>query len=245
MHAPRGDFAHGWRWGELLTTVALGAAILVAWRLPYAEVVAYPFRLFATFVHELSHGLAAVVTGGRFDRFLVHADLSGTAWSAGGIRWIVASAGYVGCALAGNVLVVLAARRVSSRGLLVALGLALALACLAFVRNPFGLVTGLALAAALMFAGWRLAAGWRDAFLLVLAVQLVLDGFNSLLDLVVLSNDAAVHTDARTLAELSGLPAILWAVSWSALSLAMLVVALRVAYRGRAASPSGRGVTSS
>ena len=245
MYAPRGDFGHGWRWGELLTTVALGAALLVAWRLPYADAVAYPFRLFATFVHELSHGLAAVATGGRFDRFLVHADLSGTAWSAGGIRWIVASAGYVGSALAGNVLIVLAARRVSSRGLLVAIGLALALACLFFVRNAFGLATGLALAVALVLAGWRLGAGWRDAFLLVLAVQLVLDGFNSLLDLVVLSGDASVHTDARTLAELSGLPAILWALLWSALSLAMLVASLRVAYRGPRAAPLQRGVASS
>lgn len=245
MHAPRGDFAHGWRWGELLTTVALGVLILVAWRLPYAEVVAYPFRLFATFVHELSHGLAAVATGGRFERFLVHADLSGTAWSAGGIRWIVASAGYVGCALAGNVLIVLAARRVSSRGLLVVIGLALALACLVFVRNAFGLATGLALATALVLAGWRLAAGWRDAFLLVLAVQLVLDGFNSLLDLVMLAGDASVHTDARTLAELSGLPAILWALLWSALSLAMLVASLRVAYRGPRSTPPQRSVASS
>ncbi len=239
MYAPRGDFGHGWRWGELLTTVALGAALLVAWRLPYADAVAYPFRLFATFVHELSHGLAAVATGGRFDRFLVHADLSGTAWSAGGIRWIVASAGYVGSALAGNVLIVLAARRVSSRGLLVAIGLALALACLFFVRNAFGLATGLALAVALVLAGWR------DVFLLVLAVQLVLDGFNSLLDLVVLSEDAGVHTDARTLAELSGLPAILWALLWSALSLAMLIASLRVAYRGPRAAPLQRGVASS
>ena len=228
---PHGDLAHGFRWAELLGLLALGVAILLLWRVPYAEFVVYPFRLFATFVHELAHGLAALATGGNFVHFFVQPDLSGTAWSAGGMRWVVASAGYVGCALAGNLLILLAARGVSSRGVLIVLGLVLGLLCLLFVRNVFGVLCGALLSIALIAAGWGLRAALRDMLLLVLAVQLVLDGFNSLLDLLHLAGDASVHTDARTMAEMSGVPATLWALAWSALSLVMLLMTLRLAYR--------------
>lgn len=239
MHAAGtgGDFVHGWRWRELLGVLALGVAILLLWRVPYAEFAVYPFRLFATFVHELAHGGVAIATGGAFEHFFVNADLSGTAWTRGGIRWLVTSAGYVGCALAGNALILIAARGVSARAVLIGLGALLAVACLMFVRNAFGIATGLTLALALIIAGRRLPAAWRDGLLLVLAMQLVLDGFNSLLDLITLAGDPAIHTDARTMAQLTGVPATLWALGWSLLSLVFFVLTLRIAYRRRVSTP--------
>jgi len=232
-----GDFVHGWRWGELLNVLALGIAILLLWRVPYAEYAVYPFRLFATFVHELAHGGVAIATGGAFEHFFVNADLSGTAWTRGGVRWLVTSAGYVGCALAGNLLILVAARGVSGRAVLVGIGVLLAVACVVFVRNAFGIATGLSLSVALIVAGLRLSARWRDGLLLVLAVQLVLDGFNSLLDLITLAGNPAIHTDARTMAQLTGVPATLWALGWSLLSLVFLVLTLRIAYRRRVSVP--------
>lgn len=226
------------RWGTLLGLLALGIAILLLRRVPYAEFVVYPFRLFATFVHEIAHGLAALASGGRFEHFFVNPDLSGTAWSSGGIRWIVTSAGYVGCALFGNLLILLAARGFPGRGVLLCLGLLLGLLCLLFVRNAFGIGSGLVLATLLVLAALRLPPVWRDSLLLVLAVQLVLDGFNSLIDLVQLAADPGIHTDARTMAELTGIPATLWAVLWSALSAVFLVFTLLVACRGPARRPA-------
>lgn len=226
-----------WRWRELLGLVALGVGLLVLWRIPGLYWIAWPFRLFGTFVHELSHGLAALATGGQFQRFVVNADLSGLAWSAGGVRWIVASAGYVGSAVFGALLI-LAGRLLPARSVLGLLGLALALLCAFYVRNAFGAVTGLALAAALLIAAVYVRGLWAETLLLVLALQLLLDGFQTVIDLVFLSARGDVHTDAATLAQLTGLPAPLWAVLWGLFSAAVAVGALALAYRGGAEEPA-------
>lgn len=231
-------FSDGWRWSELVGLAALTLVLLVLWQIPGVGLAVYPFRLFGTFVHEISHGLAALATGGDFHRFTVSPDLSGLAWSAGGWRWVISSAGYIGSAVFGGLLILLAARGVASRVLLMVLGLALALLCLLFVRNLFGIGTGLALAAAMFLAGYRLRPPWSDMVLLVLALQLVLDGFNSLFTLLRLSAASTVQTDAMSMAQATGIPAVVWTVIWAAVSLAMLLLTLRLAYRRRTAPAS-------
>lgn len=231
-------FSDGWRWSELVGLAALTLVLLVLWQIPGVGLVVYPFRLFGTFVHEISHGLAALATGGNFHRFTVSPDLSGLAWSAGGWRWVISSAGYIGSAVFGGLLILLAARGVASRVLLMVLGLALALLCLLFVRNLFGIATGMALAAAMFLAGYRLRPPWSDMVLLVLALQLVLDGFNSLFTLLRLSAASNVQTDAMSMAQATGIPAVVWTVIWAAISLAMLLLTLRLAYRRRTAPAS-------
>lgn len=230
---------HAWRWRELLGLLLLGAAILLLWRVPWLGWLVYPFRVFGTFVHELSHGLAAVLTGGEFQRFTVSADLSGLAWSAGGVRWIVASAGYVGSAVFGGLLVLLAERGVASRTLLLGLGIGLVLLSLLFVRNLFGIAAGVSLGLLLAAAGRLLRGHAADLLLLTLALQSMLDGFNSLLNVFALSARGVAGTDAHTMAELSGLPAVFWVAAWSLLSAAIVYASLRLAYRG----PARPGVT--
>jgi hypothetical protein len=207
--------------------LTLGVLIVVAWQVPWLQWFVYPFRLFGTFVHELSHGLTALLTGGYFHRFEVQPDLSGVAWSAGGVRMLVASAGYVGSAIAGGVLILLHQRLLSSRVLLIGLGVALAVLCVLFVRNLFGVTTGLGLAALLLLAGLKLSESWRDALLITLALQLILDGYNSLFTVLSLSTASGTHTDAHTMARLTFLPAIVWVLIWMGLSSFILYHALR------------------
>lgn len=218
--------------------LALGIISMLLWRLPGFEWLLYPFRLFNTFVHELSHGIAAVATGGSFRRFMVHADLTGTAWSAGGIRWIVSSAGYIGSALFGGLLTILSARGVSARAVLFGLGLALGGMCILFVTNAFGVVAGLLLAGALCLAGRQLPKLWADTLLLLLAVQMMLNALESVFDLVAISRFApGMTTDAQNMAQATGAPALVWAVLWSVIAIVILVMSLRVAYR-RPPAPS-------
>jgi hypothetical protein len=214
-------------WSGLLV---LGLVIVAAGQTPWLSALVYPFRVFSTFVHELGHGFAAVLTGGDFVRFEVRPDLSGTAWSHGGLRIVVASAGYVGSAVAGGLLVLLHQRWMSARALLLALGALLALSCLLFIGNLFGAVAGLGLAALLLLAGLRLSESWRDALLATLALQLMLDGFNSLFTVLRLSAGTGCNTDAHTMAELTYIPAPLWALAWIGFSSFILYHALRLAF---------------
>ena len=123
-----------------------------------------------------------------------------------------------------------------ARSLLFVLGLLLALICIFFVRNVFGAITGLGLAAALMLAALYLRGIWSEGLLLVLALQALLDGFGSVIDLFWISTRSDVHTDAHTLAQLTGLPAPVWAVIWGLLSATLALIALRIAYRAKPTS---------
>lgn len=63
-----------------------------------------PFRYMETYYHELSHGLAAMVTGGRVHRIQLHFDGSGVCTTSGGSRIVILLAGYAGAALWGSAL---------------------------------------------------------------------------------------------------------------------------------------------
>jgi hypothetical protein len=220
-----------WRHREIVTVLLIGVLSVVLWRVPVLGWLLYPFQLYTTFVHELCHGLAAILTGGEFRRFAVNPDLSGLAWSAGGWRWVVTSAGYIGSALFGGALALLSARGVPASPVLRLLGAALAFLCILFVRNVFGIVSGLALAALLYVAGQRLNRRYADALLLLLAVQMMTNGLDSLLDLVRLSAASNTVSDAQIMAEQTGVPAVVWAFIWTAFTLASLFWTLRAAYR--------------
>jgi hypothetical protein len=229
--ATEADERKDWRhWLELLV---LAFALVVLWQVPWLGWLVYPFRLFGTFVHELSHGLAAIVTGGHFQRFSVQPDLSGLAWSAGGIRVVVSSAGYIGSAIFGGVLIALQARWFSARTLLLGMAVVFGLLCVLFVRNLFGVATGLVLTAALFHAGLKWPEAWRDGLLKVLALQLILDGYNSLFTVFQLSRAGNSETDAAAMAQMTWLPASFWAVLWMLVSTAILFGVLRFAMRLR------------
>jgi len=222
----------GWRQREVLLVLLLGVISVLLWRVPMLGLVWYPFHLLGTFIHEICHGLAAIVSGGDFQRFVVRPDQSGTAWYAGGVGWFVTSAGYVGCAVVGGALTILSARDISARTVLFFLGLALGILCLIFVKNLFGMVAGLLLAGALLLAGDRLPERWADAVLLFLAVQVILNALNSLFDLVYLSTQRDdIVTDAQLMQMMTGIPAPFWALAWSLIALGILAVSLTIAYR--------------
>ncbi len=217
----------GWRrWFAL---AALALLLIGLWQVPWLGWLVYPFCVFGTFVHELSHGLAAIATGGDFLRFAISPDLSGVAHSAGGWRVVVASAGYIGSAVFGGVLLVLHARLLSSRTLLFGLGLVFGVLCLLFVRNLFGVAAGLVITAALVVSAAKLSLAARDLLVDVLALQLILDGYDSLFTVFALARDASVSSDAQTMADLTWLPATWWAVIWMLVSTVILFGALRLA----------------
>jgi hypothetical protein len=223
--------AASWRHREIVTVLVLGVLSVVLWRVPFVGWLLYPFQLYGTFIHEISHGLAAILTGGEFRRFAVNPDLSGIAWSAGGWRWVITSAGYIGSALFGGLLALLAARGVPASLILKVLGGALAFLCILFVRNVFGIGTGLLLAALLYGAGRRLQPRYADALLLLLAVQMMTNGLDSLLDLLRISVASNTLSDAQIMASQTGVPAVVWAFLWTAFTVVMLFATLRAAYR--------------
>ena len=49
---------------------------------PYGRLVLYPFTLLATWVHEMGHGLTALLCGGKFAQLEIFSNASGLASTA-------------------------------------------------------------------------------------------------------------------------------------------------------------------
>jgi hypothetical protein len=223
---------------------AAGAAGALIW-VPWLAVLAYPFRLLVTLVHELSHGLTALATGGYFRNFVVFGDGSGLAYTAGGWPLLVVPAGYLGAAAFGAVLILLGTGKKSSRWALGAVGLGVALFSLRYglpsllhehaEGGLLAVVSGSILGGLLFLCAWKASDRW-----IVFTIYLVafLSGVNAFSDLWTLigisSSPTTLATDAQSMAGMTLLPAVFWAVLWALCSALILAAAVRAAWnRGR------------
>lgn len=173
---------------SLWLIVAVGLLAIALSHVPMLGLLFYPIRLFVTFLHEASHGLAAILTGGQLLQFTISPDTSGLAYTRGGFRPLILVAGYAGSCLWGGLLLVASRRAGWEKAVLLSLGAFLLGFTVLFVRNLFGFGVGLGLGAFFLWAGWH-GRGWHLSLLLAfLAVQ---NSFFALEDLISLFRIAA------------------------------------------------------
>ena len=226
------DFDNTLTTQQILSLIALAALVsLLLVLLPWLASLNYPFRWLLTIVHELGHGIAALLTGGRFIRFEIDPAGSGLAYTAGGWRWLVIPAGYLGVALFGAVLILLGRSYRWSRLALIVIGGILVLFSLRYgVPSIFtgrflnGLLTtasGLFLGGFILWVGVKAAPAWIVFWLHLVAIQAGLTTFSDLATLFGLSVRFfyAPANDARSMAEQTFIPAPFWAALWAILAL--------------------------
>jgi hypothetical protein len=226
---PLAAIRNSWRQEEVTVVVLLAIGSLLLSYVPVIGWFFYPFRLLGTFIHEICHGLAAILTGGSFQHFVINQDRTGVALSRGGINWVVTSAGYLGCTVAGGLLLLAAASSLNAGEVLFWLGVGLALA-LPLLRNLFGMVAGILIAGALIGLGMNLSGEWAEWLLLFLSVQVMLNALQSLFVLIRISHMRALPSDAQRMREITGIPGIIWAALWTLVSIGLLLWVLMLAY---------------
>jgi hypothetical protein len=211
-----------------LFTLATAAAAYVLWDTP----VVYPLKIFVVFLHEISHGLAAVATGGSIVKIELSASQGGVCWTRGGSRFLTASAGYLGSLLWGALFLVSAARLRVDRLLVGLVGFFVVGVTVLYVRSGFGLAYGLLAGAALIGVATSLRATVSDALLRVIGtVSCLYAPWDIASDLLLRD---VPSSDAHTIAGITHVPAIVWAVLWFVLAAAGAVYALVWTSRPRA-----------
>ncbi len=213
----------------LLATIAVTA---VLYAVPQLQIVAYPLVLIGTLVHELGHGITAVLVGGQFHSLAVYADGSGVAgWGhqadqVGRVgRAAVAAGGLVGPAVAAAILFPLARRPATARWVLGAIGVLLAIALLLVVRNGFGIALVGILAAVSLALAIKGSAQVAQYALIFLAVQLSLSVFAraDYLFTETAHTGAGTHpSDVAHMAEALVLPYWFWGAACGLFSIAVL-----------------------
>ncbi|MFW6089683.1 MAG: M50 family metallopeptidase [Gemmatimonadota bacterium] len=200
---------------------AFFAALWFLWDTP----AVLPLKLFVVFLHEISHGIAAVASGGRIDRIVIAADQSGACYCGGGSPFITLSAGYLGSLAWGLVLVWLARFERLAPWTTAAVGVVMCLVTLLYVRTMFGLLFGLGGGAALLVAARRLPVPWNARLLYALgltsALYAILDIKSDVID------RPELDSDARMLAELTGVPTVVWGSLWIGIALGVVYLVTR------------------
>jgi hypothetical protein len=216
--------------GRALLLVGLVIGGVLFWD----SAVLLPFKLLAVMGHETGHALAALLVGGSVDRVSLALNQGGECLSripeGFFARVIVYSAGYVGSSIISVLLLVLSFRFDARRFML---GLAcawLGLMGLFYARDAFTLAFSLGMAT--LF-------GVGAKFLhkeLVGALNVFIAAFTALYAVMDLKDDlwnSAVrsHSDAQLLANLTIVPAIVWALLWTLVSLAVILAGAWLALR--------------
>lgn len=84
---------------RVLALSVLAVLLIFFWQSPVLK----PFKLFVVFLHETSHAIATILTGGKLSAISIEWDESGATYAASGkgIFFIIAIAGYIGSILWG------------------------------------------------------------------------------------------------------------------------------------------------
>ena len=197
----------------LIGFAAYFSAIWYLWDTP----AVYPLKVFVVLLHEISHAIVAVATGGTIERIVLDPDQGGACYCSGGNAFLTLSAGYLG-SLAWGALLISAGqmKRMNSRWLTGAVGLLVVGLTLAYVRSSFGFWFGLAFGSVLFLGALRLSAAVNQGILLTLGLTsclyAILDIKSDVLDRPELRSDAAM------LGELTGIPTVAWGGLWIAVA---------------------------
>lgn len=204
------------------TALVLGltAWLVAVWLLWWSPVI-YPLKLFVVLLHEASHAAVAVATGGEILRIVVTPDQGGVCYCPGGNPLLTLSAGYLGSLGWGALILLLArASRPGPRNVTTAIGVAVLAITALYVRNAFGVLFG-ALFGAVLIA---LRSAGRTVHVLALTGLGLTSCLYALLDIKSDVLDRPyLESDARMLAEMTGIPTVVWGVLWIGLGVAVSV----------------------
>lgn len=217
---------------KLAAPLLLAFAVLCLWN----TFLVYPLKIFVVFLHELSHGLAAILTGGSIERIELSFNQGGVCLTRGGSEFIILSAGYLGSMLWGAILLVLSARTQWDRLLLKGVAILTLIMTVLYVRSIFGFLYGLGAGAALLLVATRFSPKVSKLFIQAIAITSCLYSvYDIFSDLLFRSVPAS---DANALARLTGVPSFIWAILWTAIAAFVAAIAFVISTRGmKSASP--------
>mmetsp|Transcript_3747 Transcript_3747/g.5514 ORF Transcript_3747/g.5514 Transcript_3747/m.5514 type:complete len:315 (-) Transcript_3747:274-1218(-) len=211
------------------------AVIVILLNIPFGRYILYPFLLFSTWIHEMCHGTAALLLGGRIVWLKIFPDGSGLAFTSipsgsNFARGFVASAGYQGTAIIGGIMLMFRRVRIGARIGTAGLGIIMLFSCAVWVRNPFGLGMLIPLGLCLVLGGWKAPPFFVKELYALLASTCCLNAITSIQALFMVSTreigGQVRSSDAHTMQELFLVPSVLWAVIWMLLAFFMTVIGI-------------------
>ena len=206
-----------------LTLFASFAAYFAMLWVLWPTVWVYPLKMFVVLLHEASHAMAAIASGGTVQRILLDPREGGAAYALGGNSFLMLSSGYLGSLVWGLGLMFVGLRTPArARIATYVLGAFILALSILFVRGGFGFAFGIISALVLLGAARLLPARALSIMLTVLGLT------SALYALLDIRSDVLqrpnLQSDAYMLGELTGIPTLVWGGLWVMLGLAACFV---------------------
>jgi hypothetical protein len=190
----------------------------------------YPLKIFVVLLHEISHAIASVATGGGIEKITLDPRQGGACHCFGGNDFITLSAGYLGSLLWGGAMFSAArSDKVKTSWVNGFIGAMVVALTVLFVRGGFGMIFGIAFGLTMIFVSKQMGSAVNRGLLLTLgltsALYAILDIKSDVLD------RPNIRSDAAMLSEITGVSTTIWGLLWISIAIAVSVWLMRRAYK--------------
>ena len=206
---------------ELFSILGIALLSLLLWDTK----IAYPIKIFIVLLHEISHAIMTILSGGSVSSIKLFLDLSGKTITNGGNPILIAASGYLGSLLFGSLLF-LSAKYITLRKWVTSIiSIILLLSAINLVDG--GIQVFLCLVIALIF--FLVPKYFNET---ITRIFLIFIGFTSCLYIIAdikqdLLTTTLRETDTQILEYLTGIPAIVIGGLWFIISLFTVLLIVR------------------
>lgn len=204
-------------WQMILIT----AGIIACWDFAFV----LPIKILVIFLHEFSHGVMVILTGGSWESLSLNVNQGGRVTFRGGNRFFIASAGYLGSLFFGVILFVAAVRTQFDRYVLGFLGAIMILVAALYSQEMFPLLFCIVFGAAMIVIAWFAPSLVSDLLLRIFGlVSMIYVPYDIFSDTIQRPN---VRSDARIIAEEIGGVTVFWGGLWLLISVVVIAVTMK------------------
>lgn len=204
------------------------ALIVILTILLWDSIAIYPVKLFVVLLHEISHGIVSVLSGGQIVSIQISENLGGQCVTKGGLPFLVASAGYLGSLVFGSAVFISSYDKNYGKWITTIIAIILILFTANYMVGTVGVVLSL-LFSVVLFLSPRY---FNEIFHKYLMKSLGL--ISCLYVLVDIKEDLLTfeyrETDAHLLAKITGINAALWGLLWFLISAIVIYFLFKYGY---------------
>ena len=218
----------GWEFsfGLILLQMVLIIVALTQWHQPALQ----PVKLLVVLVHEISHGLMALATGGTVQAIHITPLESGSCHTTGGNTLLIISAGYLGSMFFGGILLAFSRSHAHAMAIYALMAFLLFAAGITVMEDPYSKKFTFAVGLCSLMIG-LIVPGMISTFLLrcigtISSLYTLIDIYNDILSKA--ARDVNLESDASMFANLTETDPSTVGLAWLVVSLIYFVITLKL-----------------
>ncbi|MFA7288071.1 MAG: M50 family metallopeptidase [Melioribacteraceae bacterium] len=188
----------------------------------------FPIKVISILFHELSHGYAAILSGGIVDSISIQKSLNGVTSISGGNDLFIAFSGYSGSLLFGMIIFYSSIKMKTKNFILIGIGVLLFISTVNLIEGFIGVFTGISYSIMFIILG-ILEYGFIKYFVRFLGlVILTYSMADIIIDLLISNNQV---NDAIILSVITDVSPIVWGLVFFILSTASILLMLKLDFK--------------